>query len=121
MYAAVATSLLFAVLEGPDSVGKSSVCALDAGGLGGLRDRGLESPSGVRDCTPVPSISWEECIDGKVLLYNYCTVCRNSMHSPGGVWLYCAITALLSDLPAELTACTAMLVYTLFLSSPVKL
>ena len=43
-------------------------------------------------------------------------------YSPaGGVWLYCAITELLPDLPAELTACTAMLVYTLFLSSPVKL
>ena len=41
--------------------------------------------------------------------------------SPGGVWLYCAINALLTDLPTELTACTAMLVYTLFLSSPVKL
>ena len=37
------------------------------------------------------------------------------------VWLYCAITALLSDHPTELTACTAMLVYALFLSSPVKL
>ena len=42
-------------------------------------------------------------------------------YSPGGVWLYCAITALLFDLPNMLTACTAMLVYTLFLSSPVKL
>ena len=43
-------------------------------------------------------------------------------YSPaGGVWLYRAITALLSDFPAELTACSAMLVYTLFLSSPVKL
>ena len=37
-------------------------------------------------------------------------------NSPGG-----AITALLLDLPIELTACTAMLVYTLFLSSPAKL
>ena len=42
-------------------------------------------------------------------------------YSPGGVLLYCAIAALLPDLPAELTACTAMLVYTLFLSSPVML
>ena len=32
-----------------------------------------------------------------------------------------ATTAFLSDLPAKCTACTAMLVYTLFLSSPVKL
>ena len=42
-------------------------------------------------------------------------------YPPGGVWLYCAIAGFLSDLPAELKACTAMLVYTLFLSSPVKL
>ena len=48
-------------------------------------------------------------------------IMQMSQDSPGGVQLYCAITALLSDLPAELTACTAMLVYTLFLSSPVKL
>ena len=48
-------------------------------------------------------------------------LCVSSDLTPGGMWLYCAVTALLSDLPAELTACTAMLVYTLFLSSPVKL
>ena len=59
--------------------------------------------------------------------YTACSVkrCMQSCvpyNSPaGGVWLYCATTALLSDLLAELTACTAMLVYILFLSSPVKL
>ena len=43
--------------------------------------------------------------------------CTFPMHiSPGG-----DIIALLFDLPSMLTACTAMLVYTLFLSSPVKL
>ena len=41
--------------------------------------------------------------------------------SDGSVCLYSTITVLLPECPAELTACTAMLVYTLFLSSPVKL
>ena len=48
-------------------------------------------------------------------------LCVSSDLPAGDVWLYRAVTALLSDPPAELTACTAMLVYTLFLSSPVKL
>ena len=48
-------------------------------------------------------------------------LCVSSDLPAGDVWLYRAVTALLSDLPAELTACTEMLVYTLFLSSPVKL
>ena len=47
-------------------------------------------------------------------------VCTN-VPSFGSVWLYSSITVLLPDLPAELTASTVMLVYTLFLSSPVKL
>ena len=51
----------------------------------------------------------------------YLYIDRMWLDSRGGVWLYCAIIALLSDISTELTACTAMLVYTLFLSSPVKL
>ena len=52
------------------------------------------------------------------IMYENIYICQ---YSPCGMWLYCDITALLSNVPAELTACTAMLVYTLFLSSPVKL
>ena len=63
------------------------------------------------------------CItEGIALLKLYNIMHRDVCQCPPcGMWLYRAVTALLVEITAELTLSTAMLVYTLFLSSPVKL
>ena len=74
------------------------------------------------DIRAMPKHNSTICIDPQsytIHQYQYNALAVQDLR--GSVWLYCAITALLFDLPAEVTACTAMLVYTLFFSSPVKL